>query len=204
MATRRPHTRAGPPHSTPSVARSATHGVELRRGMAAIAPIAHHQARRHTGSARPTWRANPRARTPGIGRIAWQATTSVSAGRLGRVGDLVLTVLATGGGSTFFGKVAGRIGSHLGKLLTNSVPATPSADQQGDRRQPRRGLRSEPAGPKPDRGLPCRLGFCFRRDHCLGNRRVVTTFPGGRLQIAGLNELVEHRLQFSAVLGQRP
>ncbi|MBP2211507.1 hypothetical protein JOJ87_001851 [Rhodococcus ruber] len=37
---------------------------------------------------------------------------------------IVLTVLAGGGGSTFFGKAAGRTGAHLGKLLTNSVPAT--------------------------------------------------------------------------------
>lgn len=36
---------------------------------------------------------------------------------------IVLTVLAGGSGSTFFGKAAGRTGSHLGKLLTNSVPA---------------------------------------------------------------------------------
>lgn len=36
---------------------------------------------------------------------------------------VVLTVLAGGGGSTFMGKAAGRTGAHLGKLLTNSVPA---------------------------------------------------------------------------------
>ncbi|OUS94753.1 hypothetical protein CA951_16820 [Rhodococcus sp. NCIMB 12038] len=37
---------------------------------------------------------------------------------------IVLTVLAGGGGSTFFGKAAQRTGPHLGKLLTNAVPAT--------------------------------------------------------------------------------
>ncbi|WTZ50551.1 hypothetical protein OG716_00120 [Nocardia sp. NBC_01388] len=36
---------------------------------------------------------------------------------------VVLTVLAGGGGSTFMGKAAGRTGAHLGRLLTNSVPA---------------------------------------------------------------------------------
>lgn len=37
---------------------------------------------------------------------------------------VVLTVLAGGSGSTFFGKAAGRTGAHLGKLLTDSVPMT--------------------------------------------------------------------------------
>jgi hypothetical protein len=35
---------------------------------------------------------------------------------------LVLLVLAGGGGSTFFGKAAGRTGPHLGKVVTNAVP----------------------------------------------------------------------------------
>ena len=37
---------------------------------------------------------------------------------------LVLLVLAGGGGSTFFGKAAGRTGAHLGKVVTNKVPLT--------------------------------------------------------------------------------
>jgi len=37
---------------------------------------------------------------------------------------IVLTVLAGGGGSAFFSKAASRTGPHLGKLLTNAVPAT--------------------------------------------------------------------------------
>ncbi|MDV2474354.1 hypothetical protein F8M49_01125 [Rhodococcus zopfii] len=37
---------------------------------------------------------------------------------------IVLTVLAGGGGSAFFGKAAARTGPHLGKLLANAVPAT--------------------------------------------------------------------------------
>lgn len=37
---------------------------------------------------------------------------------------IVLTVLAGGSGSTIFGKAAGRTGSHLGKLLVNSVPTS--------------------------------------------------------------------------------
>ncbi|MRH92804.1 hypothetical protein GFY24_36215 [Nocardia sp. SYP-A9097] len=36
---------------------------------------------------------------------------------------VVLTVLVGGGGSNFMGKAAGRTGAHLGKLLTNSIPA---------------------------------------------------------------------------------
>ncbi|MFD3810692.1 hypothetical protein [Rhodococcus sp. NPDC058639] len=35
---------------------------------------------------------------------------------------IVLTVLAGGGGSTFFGKAAARAGGNLGKLLANAVP----------------------------------------------------------------------------------
>lgn len=37
---------------------------------------------------------------------------------------VILTVLVSGGGSSVTGKAAARTGPHLGKLLTNSVPAT--------------------------------------------------------------------------------